>query len=175
MTHPHRTKKSDTMKITDQKILILDGAMGTMIQRYSPVSDGNNDMLNITAPDVIARIHREYIDAGADIIETNTFSSNRISQNEYGLGDKAADMAYAGAVAARNVADGYIAAGRKVYVAGSLGPTSKSLSLSPDAGNPAYRPYSFDDIASAYREQAEALVRGGADMLLIPTEQRRFL
>ena len=169
MTHPHRTKKSDTMKITDQKILILDGAMGTMIQRYSPVSDGNNDMLNITAPDVIARIHREYIDAGADIIETNTFSSNRISQNEYGLGDKAADMAYAGAVAARNVADGYIAAGRKVYVAGSLGPTSKSLSLSPDAGNPAYRPYSFDDIASAYREQAEALVRGGADMLLIET------
>ena len=87
------------MKITDQKILILDGAMGTMIQRYSPVSDGNNDMLNITASDVIARIHREYIDAGADIIETNTFSSNRISQNEYGLGDKAADMAYAGAVA----------------------------------------------------------------------------
>lgn len=169
MTHPHRTKKTDTMKITDQKILILDGAMGTMIQRYSPVSDGNNDMLNITAPDVIARIHREYIDAGADIIETNTFSSNRISQNEYGLGDKAADMAYAGAVAARNVADGYIAAGRKVYVAGSLGPTSKSLSLSPDAGNPAYRPYSFDDIASAYREQAEALVRGGADMLLIET------
>ena len=96
--------------LTDEtEILILDGAMGTMLQRYSPVSDGNNDRLNIEAPDVIARIHREYMDAGADIIETNTFSSNSISQQEYGLSDKAADMAFAGAAIARKAADEYAA------------------------------------------------------------------
>ena len=151
------------------RILILDGAMGTMIQRYSPTSDGNNDRLNLDAPEVIARIHREYIEAGADIIETNTFSSNRISQNEYGLSDKAADMAYAGAAIARKVADSYIATGRKIFVAGSVGPTSKSLSLSQEADDPSVRQYSFDDIASAYREQIKALVRGGADTILIET------
>ena len=140
------------------RILILDGAMGTMIQRYSPVSDGNNDRLNLDAPEVIARIHREYIEAGADIIETNTFSSNRISQSEYGLSDKASDMAYAGAVIAREVADSYAPAGRKIYVAGSVGPTSKSLSLSPDANDPAFRQYGFDETAAEYREQIEALV-----------------
>ena len=151
------------------RILILDGAMGTMIQRYSPVSDGNNDRLNLDAPEVIARIHREYIEAGADIIETNTFSSNRISQSEYGLSDKASDMAYAGAVIAREVADSYAPAGRKIYVAGSVGPTSKSLSLSPDANDPAFRQYGFDETVAAYREQIEALVRGGADAILIET------
>ena len=149
------------------RILILDGAMGTMIQRYSPVSDGNNDRLNLDAPEVIARIHREYIEAGADIIETNTFSSNRISQSEYGLSDKASDMAYAGAVIARKVADSYATAGRKIYVAGSVGPKSKSLSLSPDANDPAFRQYGFDETAAAYREQIEALVRGGVDAILI--------
>ena len=157
------------MTVADNKILILDGAMGTMIQRYSPVEDGNNDRLNIEAPDVIAAIHKEYIEAGADIIETNTFSSNRISQEEYGLSDKAAEMAYAGACIARRTADSYIAAGRKVYVAGSVGPTSKSLSLSPDVNDPAYRPYSFDEISAAYKEQIEALARGGADAVLIET------
>ena len=148
------------------RILILDGAMGTMIQRYAPASDGNNDRLNIDAPDVIYRIHREYIEAGADIIETNTFSSNRISQQEYGLQDKSQEMAYAGAVIARKAAD---ASGRKILVAGSVGPTSKSLSLASDVNDPAFRQYSFDDIAAAYREQTEALVRGGADALLIET------
>lgn len=157
------------MTVADNRILILDGAMGTMIQRYSPVEDGNNDRLNIEAPDVIAAIHKEYIEAGADIIETNTFSSNRISQEEYGLSDKAAEMAYAGACIARRTADSYIAAGRKVYVAGSVGPTSKSLSLSPDVNDPAYRPYSFDEISAAYKEQIEALARGGADAVLIET------
>ena len=151
------------------RILILDGAMGTMIQRYSPTPDGNNDRLNIDAPDVIARIHREYIEAGADIIETNTFSSNRISQNEYGLSDMAGRMAFAGAEIARKVADSYSAQGRKIHVLGSVGPTSKSLSLSPDVENPAFRQYGFDDIAEAYKEQIAALVRGGVDAVLIET------
>ncbi len=153
------------------RILILDGAMGTMIQRYSPVSDGNNDRLNLDAPEVIHRIHMEYMDAGADIIETNTFSSNRISQTEYGLSGKAAEMAYAGAAIARKAADEFNEKhpGRNVLVAGSVGPTSKSLSLSQDAANPSFRPYGFDEIASAYREQIESLVRGGVNMILLET------
>lgn len=153
------------------RILILDGAMGTMIQKYSPVQDGNNDRLNLDAPEVIARIHTEYIEAGADIIETNTFSSNRISQNGLGLGDKAREMAYRGAEIARRSADEYVRRhpGRKIYVAGSVGPTSKSLSLSPDVDDPAYRPCSFDEMAAAYREQIEALARGGVDTILIET------
>ncbi len=160
---------SKRINIGNSRILILDGAMGTMIQKYSPAADGNNDRLNLDSPDTITRIHEEYIEAGADIIETNTFSSNRISQNEYGLGEKAAEMAYAGACIARKTADKYASAGRKVYVAGSVGPTSKSLSLSPDAGDPSFRQYSFDDIAAAYKEHIGALVRGGADMILIET------
>ena len=130
---------SSGIETSNHRILILDGAMGTMIQKYSPVPDGNNDRLNLEAPEVIARIHTGYIEAGADIIETNTFSSNRISQSEYGLGDKAAEMAYRGAVIARQAADGYASShpGRKIYVAGSVGPTSKSLSLSPDVDDPA--------------------------------------
>lgn len=155
--------------VADDRILILDGAMGTMIQRYSPVADGNNDRLNVEAPDVIAGIHREYIEAGADIIETNTFSSNRISQEEYRLAGQAPEMAYAGAIIARETADRYLSQGRRIYVAGSVGPTSKSLSLSPDVEDPSFRPYSFDDISSAYREQIEALVKGGADVILLET------
>lgn len=158
------------MNLTDDsRIFILDGATGTMIQRYSPAADGNNDLLNLEKPDVIARIHREYIMAGADIIETNTFSSNRISQAEYGLSDKAAEMAFAGARIARKTADEFSEAGRKILVAGSVGPTSKSLSLSSDVNDPAYRQYCFDDMESAYREQIEALVKGGADIILIET------
>ena len=166
MTSPEQKKMK--MDLSD-RILILDGAMGTMIQRYSPAADGNNDRLNLDAPEVIARIHREYIEAGADIIETNTFSSNRISQSEYSLSDKAADMAFAGASIARKAADSFAKSGRKVYVAGSVGPTSKSLSLSPDVNDPSYRQYSFDDIAAAYKEQIRALVSGGVDMILIET------
>ena len=135
------------MKTGTGRILILDGAMGTMIQKYSPVADGNNDRLNLDAPDIISRIHKEYIEAGADIIETNTFSSNRISQGEYGLSDKAAEMAYAGAVIARKAADSFTGHGRKILVAGSIGPTSKSLSLSQDVNDPSFRQYSFDEIS----------------------------
>ena len=171
-------------------ILILDGAMGTMIQKYGlgaedyhagPFSSfsndlqGNNECLNLTRPEVIKAIHKEYIAAGADIIETNTFSANRISQAEYGCEKFAAQMAYEGARLAREAADEAallaesLGLSRKVWVAGSIGPTSKSLSLSPDASDPAFRPYSFTQMRNAYREQAEALLKGGADFLLIET------
>ena len=187
--------------LTSERILILDGAMGTMIQRYGLTEEdyrggklsactkelkGNSECLNLTRPEIIKTIHREYIEAGADIIESNTFSANRISQAEYGCEAFAAEMAYEGARLAREVADeamdafagtewrnngceNYSGNGRKVWVAGSMGPTSKSLSLSPDVSDPAFRAYSFDQMKEAYREQAEALLRGGADILLIET------
>ena len=172
------------------KIYILDGAMGTMIQKYGLAEvdyhsgpfvsctkelKGNNECLNITRPDIIKNIHKEYIAAGADIIEANTFSANVISQAEYGCEEFAAQMAYEGARIAREAADeaasmaASIGLNRKVWVAGSIGPTSKSLSLSPDASDPAFRPYDFDRMYEAYKEQAEALLRGGADILLIET------
>ena len=174
------------MIISDNnRILILDGAMGTMIQRYGlreadyskgPFSGwakdlaGNSECLNLTRPEIILDIHREYIQAGADIIESNTFSANRISQAEYGCEDWAGKMAFEGALIARRAADEAMASdGRKIWVAGSMGPTSKSLSLSPDASDPAFRPYSFEDMRTAYREQAEGLIRGGVDMILIET------
>ena len=158
------------------KIYILDGAMGTMIQKHGAAeADNNSERLNLTRPDVIKKIHKEYIAAGADIIETNTFSANAISQEEYGCSDQAAQMAYEGAKIAREAADeaaaiaAEIGLTRKVWVAGSMGPTSKSLSLSPDAGDPSFRTHSFDQMYEAYREQVEALLRGGVDILLIET------
>ena len=178
------------MNLPNDRILILDGAMGTMIQRYGlaendyhggPFSgcgkelSGNSECLNLTRPDIIKAIHKEYISAGADIIESNTFSANRISQSEYGCEGFAAQMAYEGARLAREVADettalaASIGVSRKVWVAGSMGPTSKSLSLSPDASDPAFRSYSFDEMKAAYKEQAEALIKGGVDVLLIET------
>ena len=169
----------------ENRILILDGAMGTMVQRHGlseadyrgdifTDSDkdlyGNNECLNLTRPDIIKAIHKAYIEAGADIIETNTFSANRISQAEYGCEEMAGRMAYEGARIAREASDeAYRAIGRKVWVAGSMGPTSKSLSLSPDASDPAFRAYSFEQMKKAYREQADGLTQGGADIILIET------
>ena len=156
-----------------QRILILDGAMGTKIQSLGLT--GNNDALCLTQPDVIANIHRQYIEAGADIISTNTFSSNRISQQEYGMEDKARQMAFEGARIARRVADESRTShlspltSKRIWVAGSMGPTSKSLSLASDMNNPALRTVDFDDMAAAYYEQAEALIEGGADLLLLET------
>ena len=176
--------------IPKDKILVLDGAMGTMIQRYGLSEDdyhtgpfaacnkelyGNNECLNLTRPDVIKAIHKEYIAAGADIIETNTFSANIVSQAEYGCEEFAYQMAYEGARVAREAADeaaalaASVGLNRKVWVAGSIGPTSKSLSLSPDASDPAFRPYSFERMREAYRAQAEALIRGGVDLLFVET------
>ena len=178
------------LKDIEKKILILDGAMGTMIQKYSLTEadyhdgpfagcekelKGNNECLNLTRPEIIKQIHKEYIAAGADIIETNTFSANLISQSEYGCENFAYEMAYEGARTAREAADeaaakaAEIGLSRKVWVAGSMGPTSKSLSLSPDVADPAFRPYSFDQMKEAYRTQAQALLEGGADLLLIET------
>jgi 5-methyltetrahydrofolate--homocysteine methyltransferase len=164
------------MILLENKIYILDGAMGTMIQKYGAAeADNNSERLNLTRPEVIKKIHKEYIAAGADIIETNTFSANAISQAEYGCSDQAMEMAFEGARIAREAADeaaamaAEIGLSRKVWVAGSMGPTSKSLSLSPDASDPAFRPYTFDQMYEAYREQADALLRGGADILLIET------
>ena len=162
-------------------VLRLDGATGTEIQRYTLAEEdfrrgvfldtavplkGNNECLNLTRPDVIAAVHEAYIKAGADIIETNTFSANRISQKEYGLEAHAREMALAGARLARTAAD---KVPRKIWVAGSIGPTSKSLTLAPDIARPAERPYSFDEMAASYREQVEALIEGGVDLLLIET------
>ena len=132
---------------------------------------GNNDVLCLTAPAVISDIHRQYVEAGADIITTNTFSANRISQHEYGCEDYAREMAFEGARIARQVADSFNASNvsRHIFVAGSMGPTSRSLSLASDMNNPGYRGTSFDEMAAAYHEQAEALIAGGADVLLIET------
>ena len=164
------------MILLEDKIYIMDGAMGTMIQKFGVAeADNNSERLNLTRPDAIKKIQKEYIAAGADIIETNTFSANAISQAEYECSDLAPMMAYEGARIAREAADeaaaiaAEIGLTRKVWIAGSMGPTSKSLSLSPDASDPAFRPYSFDQMYEAYREQAQALIRGGVDMILIET------
>ncbi len=145
-----------------ERIMILDGAMGTMIQRKG--LSGNSEQLNLTHPEIIAEIHREYMDAGAIVVTANTFSANRISQAEYGLEGSAWEMAYAGARIAREAADGH-----DVYVTGSVGPTSKSLTLAPDITDPSLRPYSFDEMAAAYKEQIEALIDGGVDAIQLET------
>lgn len=147
-----------------KRILILDGAMGTMLQRKG--LQGNSESFNLTNPETIAEIHNEYIEAGADIITTNSFSANSISQSEYNLSDKAGLMAEAAARIARKAAD---EAPRKIWVAGSVGPTSKSLSLAQNINDPILRPYSFDEMADAFEVQIRGLVKGGVDLLLFET------
>ena len=146
------------------RILILDGAMGTMLQRYG--LSGNSEAFNLSRPETIRNIHRAYIEAGADIISTNTFSANSISQAEYDSAAQAREFARAGARLARLEAD---AAGRPVWVAGSIGPTGKSLTLAQDLSDPTFRPYSFDQMAAAYAEQVRGLLEGGVDALLLET------
>ena len=160
--------------IFTRRILILDGAMGTMIQRYASggkiKTDGNNERLNLTCPEIIASIHREYADAGADILETNTFGANRISQLEYGCPELAASMSREGARIAREIAnEAARSSGRRILVAGSMGPTGKSLTLAQDPDRPDARTLSFNDFVQAYAEQAEALASGGVDLLLLET------
>lgn len=147
-----------------KRILILDGAMGTMLQRKG--LQGNSESFNLTNPETIGEIHNEYIEAGADIITANSFSANSISQSEYNLSEKAGQMAEAAARIARKAAD---EAPRKVWVAGSVGPTSKSLSLAQNINDPIFRPYSFDGMAEAFEVQIRGLVKGGVDLLLFET------
>lgn len=147
-----------------KRILILDGAMGTMLQRKG--LQGNSESFNLTNPETIGEIHNEYIEAGADIITTNSFSANSISQSEYNLSDKAGQMAEAAARIARKAAD---EAPRKIWVAGSVGPTSKSLSLAQNINDPIFRPYSFDGMAEAFERQIRGLINGGVDLLLFET------
>ena len=154
----------DIRQALRERILILDGAMGTVLQGRG--LQGNSELFNLTNPEAITEIHSEYIKAGAEIITTNSFGANRISQAELGLADRAADMAEAAARLARKAAD---KAGRKVWVAGSVGPTGKSLTLPQNIGDPVFRPYSFDEMASAYEEQIRALIAGGVDLLLLET------
>lgn len=147
-----------------KRILILDGAMGTMLQRKG--LQGNSESFNLTNPETIGEIHNEYIEAGVDIITANSFSANSISQSEYNLSEKAGQMAEAAARIARKAAD---EAPRKVWVAGSVGPTSKSLSLAQNINDPIFRPYSFDGMAEAFEVQIRGLVKGGVDLLLFET------
>jgi 5-methyltetrahydrofolate--homocysteine methyltransferase len=169
-----------------KRILVIDGAMGTMIQRYQLTEDdfrgerfknhpadlkGNNDLLNLTRPDVIKAIHAEYLNAGADIIETNTFSTQRISLADYHMEELAYEMSYEGARLAREATDEFnIKTPEKPrFVAGAVGPTNRTASLSPDVNDPGYRAVTFDDLAEAYYEQVRGLVDGGSDLLLIET------
>ena len=170
--------------IVKEKIMILDGALGTVIQKRGLTEEdfrgerfkdaegqtkGNNDMLNLTRPDVILDIHRRYLSAGADIIETNTFSSQRVSQADYHLEDSARDMALAGARLARQAADEFSTDAWPRFVAGSVGPTNKTLSMSADVTNPASRELTYDELWADYSEQIDGLMEGGADAILIET------
>jgi len=169
-----------------QRILVLDGAMGTAIQAHRPTEEvyrgerfadwpsdlrGNNDLLSITAPQVIAGIHRAYLDAGADLIETNTFNANRISLADYGMQDLAYELNLTAARLARQECDATTARtpDRPRYVVGALGPTNRTASISPDVSNPGFRATTFDQLRDAYAEQVRGLLDGGADLLLIET------
>ncbi len=174
----------DIKDIAKERVLILDGAMGTMIQKYGLTEEdfrgsrfadattqmkGNNDMLNITCQHIVEDIHRKYLEAGADIISTNTFSSQRISQADYHLEDYSREMAFEGARIAKRVAEKYSTPEKPRFVAGSVGPTNKTLSMSPDVSNPARRDMTYDQLFSAYSEQMEGLIEGGTDIILIET------
>ena len=176
--------KKTLREVIKDRIIILDGAMGTMIQQYGLEEDdfrgyryrnaegmmkGNNDMLNLTRPDVIEDIHAKYLMAGADIITTNTFSSQRVSQADYGLETSAREMALEGARIARKAADRYSTEEKPRFVAGSVGPTNKTCSMSPDVSNPAARELDYATLYEDYLEQIEALEEGGADAVLIET------
>ena len=154
--------------LAKKRILILDGAMGTMIGKVLGKT-GNSDELNLSRPDIITDIHRKYLIAGADIITTNTFSSQRISQADYHLEDKAREMALVGAQLARQCADEFTSSDKPRFVAGSIGPTNKTCSMSPDVSNPALRELTYDELFEAYLEQVDGLLEGGVDALLIET------
>ena len=165
----------------NSRILVLDGAMGTMIQTYKLEEEdfrgdrfkdheillkGNNDLLSITRPDIIKDIHKGYIDSGADIIQTNTFSSTSIAMEDYALQDLVYELNFESAKIAREVTDKF---DNKKYVAGSIGPTNKTASMSPDVNDPGFRAITFDELVESYKEQIKGLVDGGSDILLVET------
>ncbi|MFT5821960.1 MAG: 5-methyltetrahydrofolate--homocysteine methyltransferase [Crocinitomix sp.] len=177
---------NDIREILKKRILVLDGAMGTMIQRYKleeadfrknwfethPDSlKGNNDLLSLTRPDIIKAIHAEYLDAGADIIETNTFSGTTIAQADYNLEKAAYDINFHGAKIAKEVCEEFTAKNpnKPRFVAGSIGPTNVTLSLSPDVNDPGFRNTTFEKMVEAYSEQTRGLINGGSDLLLVET------
>jgi len=173
-------------ELLKSRILVLDGAMGTMIQRhkfseedyrgerfkdYSQPLQGNNDLLSITQPEAILDIHRKYFEAGADIAETNTFSSTSIAMADYAMEDLVYELNFASARLARQAADEFSAKNpdKPRYVAGSMGPTNRTASMSPDVNDPGYRAVHFDELKEAYLEQIKGLIDGGADLLLVET------
>jgi len=178
--------KPDIKKELEKRVLVLDGAMGTMIQQYKleeadyrgtrfkeakNLLKGNNDLLNLSQPDIIREIHRQYLEAGADIIETNTFNGTRISQSDYGLEDAVYEINLKAAQIASSVAREFTLANpeKPRFVAGAMGPTNKTASMSPDVDDPGFRNVSFDQLVENYYEQASALLDGGADILLVET------
>jgi 5-methyltetrahydrofolate--homocysteine methyltransferase len=179
-------KNEELLQALSERILVLDGAMGTMIQQHqlseedfrgeqfknhSQPLKGNNDILSLTKPEIIKSIHKQYFEAGADIVETNTFSGTSIAQADYGLQDIVYDLNYQSAKIAKEVADEFtkLTPDKPRFVAGSIGPTNKTASMSPDVNNPGFRAISFDELVIAYQEQVKGLVDGGADILLVET------
>lgn len=178
--------KKDITEILQQRILVLDGAMGTMIQRHKLEEEdfrkgwfedhtqplkGNNDLLSLTRPEIIKEIHAAYFEAGADIAETNTFSGTTIAQADYGLEGAVYDINYHSAKIAREVADEFTEKNpdKPRFVAGSMGPTNRTASISPDVNDPGFRAITFEELVVAYKQQAEALLDGGVDILLVET------
>ncbi len=173
-------------ELLTERVLVLDGAMGTMLQRYKFTEEdfrgerfkdwghplqGNNDLLSLTQPDAIAEVHRKYFEAGADIVETNTFSGTTIAMADYNMETLVYELNYESARIAKKVADEFTAKNpdKPRFVAGSIGPTNKTASMSPDVNDPGFRAISFDDLRIAYKQQVEALLDGGSDLLLVET------
>jgi len=178
------TRGARLPELLKQRIVVIDGAMGTMIQRYKLQEadyrgtllgehprdvKGNNELLQLVKPEVLREIHSQYLAAGADIIETNTFGATSVAQEDYGLAHLAREMNVAAARIARECADQYATPDKPRFVAGALGPTPRTASISPDVNDPGARNTSFDELRQAYREQAEGLVEGGADLFLVET------
>jgi len=181
-----QNRTEQLLQAVKNRILILDGAMGTMIQRYTLTEEdfrtpalkdhpkslkGNNDLLSLSRPDIIRAIHKEYLEAGSDIIETNTFSGTTIAQEDYGLSHLAYTINFESAKIAREVADTFSAANpdKPRFVAGAMGPTNRTASISPDVNDPGYRAITFDQLAEAYAEQVRGLLDGGSDIILVET------
>ena len=179
-------EKKDIRELAKERILVLDGAMGTMIQRHKFEEEdfrkgwfedhgkslkGNNDLLSLTQPEIIKDIHRAYFEAGADISETNTFSGTAVAQSDYNLESAVYDINYESAKIAKEVADEMTAKEpeKPRYVAGSIGPTNRTASISPDVNDPGFRAITFDELVTTYKEQVKALIQGGVDLLLVET------